>query len=134
MTSSAISSGWARRRRYTTNTNAPTETAQPTKNPRRSVDGVVDLRHDDRRDVSQLYASSRGGIAERLRLVQAHDADILVDIMHASEEFLTVEQGHLDRYPSLLSKSQILDDSRHRQSLAPNCRPARTSRWSPHLR
>ena len=89
-------------------------------NPRRLVDGVVDLRHDDRRDVSQLYTSSRGGIAERLRLVQAHDADILVDIMHAGEELLAVEQGHLDCHPSLLSKTQVLDDSRHRQSLAPD--------------
>jgi hypothetical protein len=91
---------------------------------RRSVDGVVDLRHDDRRDVSQLNTTSRGGIAERLRLVQAHDADIFVDIMHAREELLTVEQSDLNRHPSLLSKSQVLDDSRHRQSLA---RPGLTS-------
>jgi hypothetical protein len=110
------------RRRYPTHTNAPGEAGQPAKNPRQSVDGVVDLRHDDRRDVSELYTSSRGGIAERLRLVQAHDADLLVDIMNACEELLTVEQGHLDRHSSLLSETQILDDSRHRESLAPTRR------------
>ena len=44
------------------------------------------LRHDDRRDVSQLHASSSGGVAESLRLIQAHGADLLVDVMHARKE------------------------------------------------
>ena len=56
-----------------------------------SVDGVVDLRHHDRRDVSQLHTSACGGIAESLRLIQVHGADLLIDVMHARQEPLTVE-------------------------------------------
>ena len=64
-----------------------------------------------------MYASSRGGVAKRLRFVQAHDADLLVDVEHAGEELLAVAQGHLYGYASFLSKPQVVDESRHRTSV-----------------
>ena len=87
--------------------------------PRRSIDGVVDLGHDDRGDVSQLQRVPPRAVAslERLRLIQTDYADLLVDIMHARKELLPIEQGHLDGHPSMLSKAQIVDESGHRSIL-----------------